>query len=190
MKFKKGGKVFDSIYEAALNYRDCSSLLNGFPCTNCKLSIEHNGKMLTCSDFKKQYPREAAEIMGYEVIEDEAEKAKKSLCDWTLAEVKEQCQKQGDNCLGCALYLDDDCFISGGAPSIWNFCLKLTPKELEICKLINAEHITWPNGHEYVCIYVYTDETHMKRIAEVDHSIFPSVKQGDSIDVRKLNDDG
>ena len=40
-------------------------------CVKCPLSMKNNGKELYCNLFCRDFPKEAAEIMGYEIIQDE-----------------------------------------------------------------------------------------------------------------------
>ena len=70
MKFKdkKTGKIYKTIAEARFNYcldKKCDS--------NCELPYTrgHSGG---CAEFCAKHPKQAAEIMGFEIIEDTAEK--------------------------------------------------------------------------------------------------------------------
>lgn len=71
MKFRnpKTGEVFEDI--RTVRERVCS----GHECDNCPLNQFNQGELYghTCVYFVKEYPAEAARLMGYEVVEDKEE---------------------------------------------------------------------------------------------------------------------
>lgn len=73
MKFRnpETGKVFDWIDEALDQY------CNGKGCNNqsCKLA-KYDGFQQTCVMWAEDHPHEAARLMGYEVVEDDASASK------------------------------------------------------------------------------------------------------------------
>lgn len=73
MKFRnpETGKVFDWIDEALDQY------CNGKGCNNqsCKLA-KYDGFQQTCVMWAEDHPHEAARMMGYEVVEDDASASK------------------------------------------------------------------------------------------------------------------
>ena len=80
MKFKSPeGKVFKSIEYARLRFCEQYSLVE---CEKlCKLNINANAKKMLCNEFCAKYPREAARLMGYEIIEDEQPDAQEAKAD-------------------------------------------------------------------------------------------------------------
>ena len=70
MKFKSpDGRMFDCIYCARLHFCDKYSLSD---CEHlCPLNSRRNSKKISCNEFCGKYPREAARLMGCEIIEDE-----------------------------------------------------------------------------------------------------------------------
>lgn len=69
MKFRdpKTGDVFDGIVNAKISFcrwKDCSK---------CKMSAKSRHSDITCTHFSHEHPVEAALLMGYEVIADDAD---------------------------------------------------------------------------------------------------------------------
>ena len=93
-----------------------------------------------CDDWIAGNPREAARLMGYEVVEDEKEEANmdKPLKDWTLGEVKAYCQ-QNASCKGCDMLRQSgyECRFSGG-PCLWDLSEtpRFTQQDIEDAKTI------------------------------------------------------
>ena len=95
MKFRnpETGEAFLSISSAA----DYFCRKNDCFLQTCPLKGQTDGE--PCADWINAYPRKAASLMGYEVVEDctETQKHKeeanmdKPLKDWTLGELKEYC---------------------------------------------------------------------------------------------------
>lgn len=77
MKFrrKSDGKILYGIDLARIHY--CQSRpnstfsLNG-KCDECPLRSVNNGRDLPCVGFVARFPEQAAELMGYEIVEDDA----------------------------------------------------------------------------------------------------------------------
>lgn len=153
MKFRnpETGEVFVSVLSMQADYcigKDCFS--------SCVLRAH----MYNCSEFVKDNPKEAARLMGYEVVEEHTETHEKRtraientraqseeanmdkpLKDWTLGEAKEYCTSRNGNCA-------DDCIFSkkgigmvcGIAPKPvwWTLPEKprFTGQEVEVAKAI------------------------------------------------------
>lgn len=111
MKFRnKDGEVFCNIIAAWVGFM-CPG-----PCGDCNLQ-----RGSTCEkEWIESHPREAARLMGYEVVEGEMREEMrepqlnagkeesnmdKPLKDWTLGEAKEYCTSRNGNCA-------DDCIFS------------------------------------------------------------------------------
>ena len=116
MKFRnKDGEVFCNIIAAWVGFM-CPG-----PCGDCNLQ-----RGSTCEkEWIESHPREAARLMGYEVVEEHTQTHEKThvdaienarvhleetnmdkpLKDWTLGEAKEYCTSRNGNCA-------DDCIFS------------------------------------------------------------------------------
>lgn len=224
MKFRKDGLTFSDIMQARdliCGYRNedgkphCSICPAFYP-EHCKLDQYYSQKHLNidnCYGFCVNNPRMAAEIMGFEVIEDEYSGAteKPTLPDdisaWTLAQAKEYCLehstwlKEGrdDSCRKyCELGRRHICSF-GDSYDVYQWDLdspRLTPAELEICKILGAKFVKVCNMTSYGVLYAElwsreptTDGTYWQcRIAQVHASMFPSLKPGDCICVEGLTD--
>lgn len=105
MKFRnpETGEIFNSILLARANYCEYPRKT----CANCSIQKRRDK---WCSDWICEHAREAARLMGYEVVEDAAPTLKdaidkyleikqeednmdKPLKDWTLGEIKNYCEK-------------------------------------------------------------------------------------------------
>lgn len=102
MIFEKGGNVYESIEMAHREF--CHPY-----CEECPVSCENNGAELSCSQLCKECPAEAAQLMGYTVIDDDkpdeakydADKPRPTLVPpaiiWAIAAVREYgVRKYGD----------------------------------------------------------------------------------------------
>ena len=119
MKFRnpKTGEMFNSILLARANYCEYPRKT----CANCSIQKRRDK---WCSDWICEHPREAARLMGYEVVDEPGDDASpiedvakafseigkeanmdKPLKDWTLGEAKEYCTSRNGNCA-------DDCIFS------------------------------------------------------------------------------
>lgn len=67
MKFKKDGKIFESV--ADMRRYACPPHMNCFPCA-IRQRCEEEG--ISCPEYVRKYPAEAAHYLGFEVIEDDA----------------------------------------------------------------------------------------------------------------------
>ena len=125
MKFRnpKTGEIFNSILLARANYCEYPRKT----CANCSIQKRRDK---WCSDWICEHPREAARLMGYEVVEDghdgdtagisdafnrmakemrepqlnagkEEANMDKPLKDWTLGEIKRCCVESKQNCEKC-----------------------------------------------------------------------------------------
>lgn len=186
MKFKDPatGEVFHTIRQAVQNH--CSLHCNSRACPYWESA--------RCVGMLKRYtvdnPREAASLMGYEVVEDDCVEPRKHkeeanmdkpLKDWTLGEAKEYCTSRNGNCA-------DDCIFSkkgigmvcGIAPKPvwWTLPEKprFTEQEVERAKAIK---MIYPNAEKLelvpCVIRVYTD---IGVIAHLHADLFPSMKYG------------
>lgn len=202
MKFKKDNMLFNSIEEARTyicnEKRDCSL---------CGLGQ-------TCDCFCEQYPRKAASLMGFEVIENEVEdfaETKKAIeipsdigC-MTLAQVKEYCQNHVNGGFKCT---EQSCeFLKRGIccsdfVKYRNLDL-LTPQELEICRVLGAKWVSrdaqfpdtvdlWKSkpvveeGDHYNSRFHPNGERATQWIACFNSNIFTSVNLGRCINVEEL----
>ena len=187
MKFRnpETGEVFLSISSAA----DYFCRENDCFLQTCPLKEKTDGK--PCVDWANAHPREAARLMGYEVVEehtsthektraDAIENARvhleeanmdKPLKDWTLWEAKEYCTSRNGNCA-------DDCIFSkkgigmvcGIAPKPvwWTLPEKprFTEQEVERAKAIK---VLWPetnaikNDGAWTILLAVEDDTSWQR---------------------------
>ena len=119
MKFrnKETAEVLDDISKVSDRY--CMN----HDCFWQRCPMEDATKGEPCGTWAKDHPREAASLMGYEVLDEMLENAEemrepqlnagdkeanmdKPLKDWTLGECRSHCEKvlgSGDDCKGCAL---------------------------------------------------------------------------------------
>lgn len=214
MKFKKDELTFSDIIQARdliCGYRDadkkpCRSICPAVYPENCKLAQYYKQKHLNiddCYDFCVNNPRMAAEIMGFEVIDDGTPQKEKNpfhdIGSMTLAHAKEYCFQWRHShqapCekTGCELrrrHICMDCVHE------WDFD-RLTPEELEICKALGAKWITRSLESEHFCslwsIKPSFDkiESHYFTgvegyVATISSNKFPSVKPGDCINVEEM----
>lgn len=120
----------------------------------------------------------------------------------TLAQAKEYCNSvRLPTCCNTSKCELRKFGICSGLPYDWKIDrIRLTPEELEICRLIGAKWISkdkfdgvnvvdlWeqkPNGEKDGSMYVYRN-TDGFEVAAISDSLFPSVKQGDCICVEDL----
>ena len=191
MKFRnKDGEVFCNIIAAWVGFM-CPG-----PCGDCNLQ-----RGSTCEkEWIESHPREAARLMGYEVVEEHTQTHEKThadaienarvhleeanmdkpLKDWTLGEAKEYCTSRNGNCA-------DDCIFSkkgigmvcGIAPKPvwWTLPEKprFTEQEVERAKAIR---LIYPTAYRLEeadpLIRVWDKEG--KLLAHVDVNLFLSLK--------------
>lgn len=90
MKFKnkETGEVFSKIIDAKYDF--CEKV--NHKCGKCKL-MQSNNTLLLCQVYCELYPKQAAELMGYEVIEDEPEQTiKESLIEQLTGDLPPEIQ--------------------------------------------------------------------------------------------------
>lgn len=189
MKFCKNGITFDTIL-GAWNYHGCPG-----DCSKCVFE----GYRRCNSEWIEAHPREAARLMGYEVVEDskvvEIDQVKeadmdKPLKDWTLGEVKEYCASRNGNCA-------DDCILSrkgigmvcevAPKPAWWTLADKprFTQQEVERAKAIR---LIYPTAYRLEeadpLIRVWDKEGEL--LAHVDVNLFLSLKPEQSYNLDEI----
>lgn len=221
MKFKKDGLYFSDIIQARnliCGYRDadrkpyCSICPAVYP-EHCKLAQYYMQKHLNiddCYDFCVNNTRIAAEIMGFDVINDDTPtKAKNPLADigsMTFAQAKEYCREHCLRIVGTEEKCADRCELAkrnicgyGNSYDVYQWELDLiSPHELEICKALGAKWVSrdeiggsvhlWksmPKQAQLTPIKQYFGDGHLS-ISTVSADIFQSVKPGDCINVEEL----
>lgn len=180
MRFVKDGKSFDTIDEARMHY--CEDIACGDCAVHCKTTCKEN-------------PRKAAELMGFEVIEDDPMLScvTKDIDGMTLAHAKEYCrmmnkETHGDCTVECILR---DAKVCQLIPHAWRLRLSaLTPDETAICHTLEAKWVSMDNAKYPSLVVLWKSEPHITdertytgggHIASVDAGLFPSVKPGDCI---------
>ena len=179
MKFRdpKTGKVYQNA-RAALDSFPCPQRVS---CENCKFG----GNKCT-EKWVNEHPQEAARLMGYAVVEDDAPTLEgaidkyleikqkeanmdKPLKDWTLGEAKEYCTSRNGNCA-------DDCIFSkkgigmvcGIAPKPvwWTLPEKprWTEQEVERAKAVK---VLYPE-----ILYLQADDRYLRGLNKEKESIF------------------
>lgn len=186
----KTGKVFESILAAVDEF--CEE--NGdFECKNCPLRIfEHN-----CCDKAREYPIEAARLMGYEVIEDtptalddkptvsgnrpteeeEMDKQDKPLSEWKLDEAKQYCIDFREHldvgvcedADGCVLRKKGICKAAKTWPHLWDLS-RLTEPEIAIMRDCSAKWVSKDSGSPWVKLWNGKPEYRMQRYAAPEDS--------------------
>lgn len=201
MKFKKELR-FDSIEKARSFY------CHKYPgkskeCNKCELYSSNNGYTLMCPAFCKEYPHKAAQLMGFEVIEEGEDKTELQIdiCSMTLAQAKEYCikkrKKDGIPCreITCSLFNSELC---GTPVYLWNLDRpRLAPEELEICRALGAKWVS--RNDKFSQVWLWVDKPEKKEsngvficyvadkpIATVSSDKFQHVKPGDCISVEDL----
>ena len=149
MKFRnKDGEVFCNIIAAWVGFM-CPG-----PCGDCNLQ-----RGSTCEkEWIESHPREAARLMGYEVVEEHTQTHEKThadaienarvhleetnmdkpLKDWTLGELKDYCHRAPHDCIGCKVKGDRNNCPFDGEPAKWILDEKprFTEQEVEDAKTI------------------------------------------------------
>lgn len=144
--------------------------------------------------------RESAEQLGFDVVEDESEHIHIPLDigSMTIAQAKEYCEKNRSDKCGkhCEFRRRHICGY-GCAVDIYQWDLaRLTPHELEICRVLGAKWVSKDNYKETVAVNLWNQKPELgddgkvyrkgKIIADISVFLFPSVKQGDCICVDNL----
>ena len=123
MKFRnpETGEVFEDM--TAAQFAFCRMRMK---CKSCPISCFQNEDETRCDIFCCDHPREAARLMGYEVVEEA--NMDKPLKDWTLGELSDYCKKVVDpdgNCFNCeAKKYIGLCPFEETAPCDWDFEVK------------------------------------------------------------------
>lgn len=203
MKFRdpETGKLYGTIY--AVYQRFCRKRKH---CSNeCPLAFAKS-----CSEFICEHRREAARLMGYEVIEDEKEvnmekKDKPRLAEVLGVEVGELFHiKIGNTTMGpfeirengvvktytkdpserpILIFSENLQYAINHPESVLTCAPRLTAEELAICKAVGAECVERGPG-EALCVSLYRIEDGKdKSLGILDSSLFPSVKSGERISV-------
>lgn len=199
MKFKKE-ITFDDIYKAREYY--CR---NGSDCDKCALYNklpEYNN----CIKFCEKQTEIAAEIMGYDVIEDEdtidKQDESQDISKWTAEQIQTYCLNHYNKDVDAysdTYICNSDCVIRKhniciNNPYNWKLnTKKLTQQEIDICKGLGAKYVC---RGEFATIYVELFENKPDKnkigqfmghvIATVDADKMPNVKPGDCICVEYL----
>lgn len=196
------GKVFNDIEMARQHFCTVPA------CVNCPLASWNNNTRneLTRKMFCSEYPAEAAQRMGYQVIDDKdknMDKLDKPLSDWTLGELKEYCFGRDCMCQGGCAFWHGTCHFRGLSPSSWNLKgpsprPRLTSTETAIMRAVGAEWVSkdksgvstaslWsarpqmdPTG-VYGLLDAYDPTAKDGPLAVVDGQLFPSVIPGDCV---------
>lgn len=137
MKFRnpETGEVFEDM--TAARFAFCR-----MKCKPCPISCFQNEDETRCDIFCCDHPREAARLMGYEVVEEA--NMDKPLKDWTLGELSDYCKKVVDpdgNCFNCeAKKYIGLCPFEETAPCDWDFEVKprFTEQEVERARTIKV----------------------------------------------------
>jgi len=184
MKFSdKDGNTFVNIEAARLAFcpeRNCIGR-----CSECRIS----SLQLSCVDFCKHIPSEAARLMGYEVIEDKEDKPMeqvKPLKDWTLGELQEYCTRHGTGCGGCPFYDDGVCRLYDASPEAWDLTdpPRFTPEEVVRAQALKL--------FEPLIDALRADEAFVYALSEgivVLHTtcdLFPSIKPGETVEISNI----
>ena len=135
--------------------------------------------------------REAARLMGYEVVEDDCVEPRKHkeeanmdkpLKDWTLGEIKRKCEAHPNHCAGCPVYRSPGgCrLLNTSAPNAWDLSEspRFTEQEVEDAKTIKRIlRATGIKRNRYEDIYATGPD-----IADIllDSTAFPSIHPGQS----------
>lgn len=125
---------------------------------------------------------EIAKLIGFEIIED-----KKPLEEWTLKEVKEECESsnRGIGCDNCKFLNSSICGMLVYEWSI-NEQRKFTKEEISSAKAIvelyrDASEIYYGGGL-YISVYTAGGSECMK----IPHYKFPSIKEGETILIKNI----
>lgn len=123
------------------------------------------------------------------------EKKDKPLGEWTLNEIKEECEKWYDlDCRKCRIYEFCINLLEGERPGNWDLSEKprLTERELEICRLLGAKWLSRDDKENSIDLWKdapeYFEGNYIDggMIGFVPSDCFPSVKPGDCICVKEF----
>ena len=144
-----------------------------------------------CEEWINNHPNEAADLMGYEVVEDDhiplVEKKEetnmdKPLKDWTLGEIIEYCEKHcGKQECSESCHIQQVCDFMGQAPCLLDLTEKprFTQQEVERAKAIK---VIYPTAYrlEEADPLIRVWDKEWKLLSHVDTALFPSLQPGQS----------
>ena len=191
MKFRsKAGEIALTIEQALEQF--CDSKQDCVYCELRELVQQYAGTKKPCHEYVRGNPTEAARLMGYEVVEDDCVEPRKHkeeanmdkpLKDWTLGEVKAECEKHTAHCVGCPLWtdaagcrLDTSCYRDND-PKKWDLSEppRWTEQDKEDAMMIKRL-IPWANqvnrGME--------GSLSLNPVTAIDRKLFPLLKPGES----------
>lgn len=191
MKFRsKAGEIALTIEQALEQF--CDSKQDCDYCELRELVQQYAGTKKPCHEYVRGNPTEAARLMGYEVVEDDCVEPRKHkeeanmdkpLKDWTLGEVKAECEKHTAHCVGCPLWtdaagcrLDTSCYRDND-PKKWDLSEppRWTEQDKEDAMMIKRL-IPWANqvnrGME--------GSLSLNPVTAIDRKLFPLLKPGES----------
>lgn len=142
-----------------------------------------------CLSWCEANPREAARLMGYEVVEEEqfreATKKKESnmdkpLKDWTLGELKDYCHRAPHDCIGCKVKGDRNNCPFDGEPAKWILDEKprFTQQEVEDAKVLARALLVDGFERDKMGDIFSTSKTAIRTL--LDSRMFPSIQPGQS----------
>ena len=192
MEFRNSdtGEVALTIDQALEQF--CDSKQDCDYCELRELVQQYAGTKKPCHEYVRGNPTEAARLMGYEVVEDDCVEPRKHkeeanmdkpLKDWTLGEVKAECEKHTAHCVGCPLWtdaagcrLDTSCYRDND-PKKWDLSEppRWTEQDKEDAMMIKRL-IPWANqvnrGME--------GSLSLNPVTAIDRKLFPLLKPGES----------
>ena len=195
MKFRnpETGEVFLSISSAA----DYFCRENDCFLQTCPLKEKTDGK--PCVDWSNAHPREAARLMGYEVVDDsstntsinqldsstEEANMDKPLKEWTLGELKDYCHRAPHDCIGCKVKGDRNNCPFDGEPAKWILDEKprFTEQEAERAKAIK---VLYPNVTGIVLKSSNIAVSTGMFLFFAEEDLFPSIKLDEIVPIDEI----
>lgn len=206
-KDKQTGIVYDTIVEARNAWCNCGGIEI---CKKCVIPNLHRPNLLPCGcenciDFSDRNPKEAAKLMGLEIIENENApvRADKPIGEYTFNEMYEYCKDRTkdfsrpvtyDECEGCKFNA-----VCCNLPEEWDLSNKkrLTDNELALCRMIGAKWVSRDSSNvleDNVDFWSdrptndngIFDGVEDVSLAAVKPTLMPSINPGDCICVEDL----
>lgn len=192
MKFKKGEKAFDNIEDARAVY--CNGLHKREACAIYRV-LTH-GK---CRELCEENPRKAAELMEFEIIDDEpaTQELPIDISGMTAAQMQEYCNrlKASEPWKDCNSFTRESCELIKHNMCAGNWKIKLeplrlTPKELCICKAVCAKWVSMDDTADCKSVRLWGEKPsfggkiffpYSDCLANTKKELFPSVRHGDYI---------